>query len=149
MGKPLDLVGKRFGRLTVVSRIGMNEKRCVLWKCKCDCGKEIMLPTKHLRSQNVISCGCNRIEKKQREFIKNSMFRKTRSNKWNQSVKALSIEATKKQRVRRPRSFSVTKWNISGLCIFSEKTLQRRCFSRFRICKDCGRRIKKVNSSDS
>lgn len=63
MGKPLDLVGKRFGRLTVVSRIGMNEKRCVMWKCKCDCGKEIMLPTKHLRSQNVISCGCNRIEK--------------------------------------------------------------------------------------
>ena len=37
MGKALDLIGQRFGRLTVIEKIGTKNSK-VMWKCKCDCG---------------------------------------------------------------------------------------------------------------
>lgn len=52
-----DLTGKRFGRLTVIKRIGNNGKQA-LWLCECDCGNEIQVTTNHLTSGNTQSCGC-------------------------------------------------------------------------------------------
>lgn len=52
-----DLTGKRFGRLTVIKRIG-NNGRQALWLCECDCGNEIQVTTNHLTSGNTQSCGC-------------------------------------------------------------------------------------------
>ena len=34
----VDLIGQRFGKLTVTERIGPNEYRGILWLCQCDCG---------------------------------------------------------------------------------------------------------------
>jgi len=53
-----DLTGQRFGRLVV---LGDSEKRRwgqVLWKCRCDCGKEILKPAGHLAAGEINSCGC-------------------------------------------------------------------------------------------
>jgi hypothetical protein len=49
-----DLMGKRFGKLTVIER--RNEHRA--WLCRCDCGHEKIVSTNHLLSGSVISCGC-------------------------------------------------------------------------------------------
>lgn len=68
MAKPLDLIGQRFGRLTVTDRIGMNDKRFVMWQCHCDCGRDIAISTRDLRSRSVVSCGCNRREKSKRNL---------------------------------------------------------------------------------
>lgn len=56
-----DMVGKVFGRLTVISRTesvryGIYKKRA--WICKCECGNETKQTTGHLNSGNVKSCGC-------------------------------------------------------------------------------------------
>jgi len=41
MGKSIDLIGKKFGRLTVIKRVYPNSKsRHIVWLCKCDCGTE-------------------------------------------------------------------------------------------------------------
>lgn len=53
-----DLAGLRFGRLTVVCRIGTSRYREVLWRCHCDCGNETVVPTGNLKSGNTTSCGC-------------------------------------------------------------------------------------------
>lgn len=59
MGKRIDLIGKRFGRLTVIEKIGLDEKKQnVLWRCKCDCGNEDIVRTSHLMDGSTRSCGC-------------------------------------------------------------------------------------------
>lgn len=54
----LDLKGKRFGKLTAIYRIEDGEKGYAKWKCRCDCGGEIIASTKHLKRGTVTNCGC-------------------------------------------------------------------------------------------
>lgn len=49
-----DLSGKRFGRLTVINR----QPNSSLWKCRCDCGNEVITDTNHLNMGHTQSCGC-------------------------------------------------------------------------------------------
>jgi|APSaa5957512622_1039677.scaffolds.fasta_scaffold03105_7 hypothetical protein len=51
--KVKDLVGKIFGKLTVVKYVG-NQK----WLCKCSCGNEKIVKSKSLKSKRTKSCGC-------------------------------------------------------------------------------------------
>lgn len=53
----IDLSGRRFGKLKVISQCGRIRKE-VGWKCVCDCGKEIVVPGYPLRNGNTVSCGC-------------------------------------------------------------------------------------------
>ena len=53
-----DMVGAKFGRLTVLEQAGVNKHRSRLWKCVCDCGSEVVVSTPSLRSGNTKSCGC-------------------------------------------------------------------------------------------
>lgn len=68
MGAPLDLIGRRFGRLTVTARLGADDRRRVLWTCRCDCGREITAATRDLRRGAVVSCGCKRAEQSARNL---------------------------------------------------------------------------------
>lgn len=61
MEKFIDLTGERFGRLTVVER-AENKNGCTMWKCKCDCGNEIMVDASCLKRGFTKSCGCLRRE---------------------------------------------------------------------------------------
>lgn len=55
-----DLTGKRFGRLSVISRYGTDKP--VRWNCVCDCGKERVVWTINLKKGDSQSCGCLRDE---------------------------------------------------------------------------------------
>lgn len=54
-----NLVGKRFGRLLVVSFAGLNVQQSATWLCDCDCGNKKVVSTPCIR-QGVVSCGCFR-----------------------------------------------------------------------------------------
>lgn len=54
----LGLVGKRFGKLTVVEEIGILSSRHRIWGCICDCGKKRAAVTVRLRDGSIRSCGC-------------------------------------------------------------------------------------------
>jgi len=58
MGKYIDLIGQKFGRLTVIKRSGCNKFRQVMWLCKCECGKGKVIIGQHLRIGATKSCGC-------------------------------------------------------------------------------------------
>ena len=47
--------GDRFGKLTAISSISINNR--LSWNCRCDCGKEILVRSDSLR-QGKTSCGC-------------------------------------------------------------------------------------------
>lgn len=59
--KQEDIIGQKFGRLTVIRDIE-NEKRS-LCLCKCECGKEITTRKDALKAGRTISCGCYHKEK--------------------------------------------------------------------------------------
>ena len=55
--KKLDLTGQRFGSLTVLHPAANIGKKTA-WVCRCDCGKETIAKTHHLRCGHTKSCGC-------------------------------------------------------------------------------------------
>lgn len=56
-GRALNLSGQRYGQLTVLERAENIDGRTA-WRCVCDCGRELIAKTYHLRDGHVTSCGC-------------------------------------------------------------------------------------------
>jgi len=56
----IDLVGQRFGRLTVQKITNMRKNNTVVWECLCDCGKIAYIQGSNLRKGSTKSCGCYR-----------------------------------------------------------------------------------------
>jgi hypothetical protein len=56
--KKIEMVGKKFGMLEVIEESGKDDKRHLMYKCKCDCGNIKNIHGTHLRSNKTISCGC-------------------------------------------------------------------------------------------
>lgn len=56
MGKLIDEVGNRYGRLLVINKIKIDGHW--KWHCRCDCKNEINVSGTMLRSGNTKSCGC-------------------------------------------------------------------------------------------
>lgn len=53
-----DLVGMKFGRLTVVSFDSINKHGKKVWMCECSCGGVARYTTGDLNFGRVVSCGC-------------------------------------------------------------------------------------------
>ena len=62
-----DIIGKRFGRLTVLAHEQHN-----IWLCECDCGQYCYARTGTLKSGEKKSCGCLRKETATEQALKNS-----------------------------------------------------------------------------
>lgn len=66
MPKLEDITGNRYGRLTVIEFAGFHEqpsgRRRSQWRCRCDCGNEVIVQTFNLKSGNSKSCGCYNAE---------------------------------------------------------------------------------------
>ena len=60
--KRLDLIGQRFGRLTVLKLSHKTEYGNYIWECKCDCGNIHLTSTSNLKGKRTSSCGCLNIE---------------------------------------------------------------------------------------
>lgn len=58
MGKLVDLTGKKFGSLTVVSRAENNKWKKSRWNCLCDCGNTVTVLGSSLSYGETKSCGC-------------------------------------------------------------------------------------------
>ena len=57
-----NLVGMKFGKLTVVKFHGINKGGAYLWDCKCDCGNLCTVIGSRLNNGLTKSCGCLRHE---------------------------------------------------------------------------------------
>jgi len=61
--RSINLVGKKFNMLTVVSKHGRDKKDKITWRCKCECGQEKIIRGESLTSGKLKSCGCLRNRK--------------------------------------------------------------------------------------
>lgn len=54
-----NLIGMRFGKLVAIELLEESNKfNRRLYKCKCDCGNEIIVPSSSLTTNHTLSCGC-------------------------------------------------------------------------------------------
>jgi hypothetical protein len=56
--KLIDLTGRKFERLTVLSYAGKSANKHSQWLCRCDCGKERTVLALNLKRGFTKSCGC-------------------------------------------------------------------------------------------
>lgn len=80
IGRFVDLTGQKFGKLTVIERaedyIKPNGRKVLRWKCKCDCGNEVIVRGDSLKGNKTTSCGCV-----QKEVSKQFCYNLGKSNK--------------------------------------------------------------------
>lgn len=73
-----DLVGKKFGHLTVIAKSTERGKQNqYIWLCQCDCGRQILATTSLPNSGQIVSCGHVRLERSK----KNLRFTEARHQK--------------------------------------------------------------------
>ncbi len=53
-----NLIGKKFGRLTVIADMGRDNQRHQCWDCLCECGNLKAINGYSLLSGRTKSCGC-------------------------------------------------------------------------------------------
>lgn len=55
-----NLVGQKFGKLTVIERdfLHPSNNNGAFWKCECECGNKITVSGKNLKQHTCNSCGC-------------------------------------------------------------------------------------------
>lgn len=59
MGKTIDLVGQRFGKLVVIKKdesVVPKSGRHTKWICQCDCGNIVSVQSNHLRAGDITAC---------------------------------------------------------------------------------------------
>ena len=61
--KLINLIGRKFGLLTVISRSPSKIRKHgsrTMWLCNCKCGNEIIVSSDDLKRGHTISCGCQK-----------------------------------------------------------------------------------------
>lgn len=100
--KSQDITGQKFGRLTATCPISIKKGKSTVWLCKCDCGEEIPVEIRLLRSGNTQSCGC--LNREVATLKANTMF---------QRIDGTTIEMLKSKKVPSNNSSGVkgVSWN--------------------------------------
>lgn len=58
MNKPMDIIGKKFNRLTVLELVGTDKYGNTKFLCECDCGNRKVLLGSKVKGGRTKSCGC-------------------------------------------------------------------------------------------
>jgi len=58
MNYKISLVGRQFGKLTVVEQRGVNKWKNSIWLCECECGNTKEVLYQRLTQHQTKSCGC-------------------------------------------------------------------------------------------
>ena len=91
MGRLVDRVGQMFGRLRVVERAGTDQNKKVVWRCICECGKEVCVPSGSLVTGNTTSCGCYLKER----ITKHGGCGKGSYNTWRAMIRRCTVPTDK------------------------------------------------------
>ena len=76
MAKYKDLTGLRIGKLTVMEPTDQRVRSAVVWRCRCDCGNEILIESRRLKPGVVYSCGCEKAPADDRKDLTGLRFGK-------------------------------------------------------------------------
>ena len=89
----LNLLGQKFGMLTFVEKIYIDNRKH--WKCVCDCGNEKITKTAFLRNGSVSTCGCKGTFKDKQKKAKGGFLWKYRFRENKKSITLISTDLIK------------------------------------------------------
>ncbi|MBS6396071.1 MAG: tyrosine-type recombinase/integrase family protein [Clostridiales bacterium] len=69
-----ELVGKRYGMLTVLREDPDNRTTLQKVICRCDCGREKSVATRDLKNGKAVSCGCDRLRLRKRTDFRERQY---------------------------------------------------------------------------
>tara|TARA_Y100001968_G_C19339060_1_gene708467 strand:+ start:43 stop:603 length:561 start_codon:yes stop_codon:yes gene_type:complete len=78
----IDLVGKKFGRLTVVQLAPSKRGNSYVWLCKCSCGNPNLHPVTGTNLKRTKSCGCFKAERSGKASITHGESKSQRYRMW-------------------------------------------------------------------
>ena len=106
----MSIIGKRFGKLTVISLDHIDKKRRTHWKCKCDCGNEKVILRGGLTSGDNVSCGCYHKERTIIAHTKHGSSRHPLYSVWSSII----------QRCTNPNADNYNRFGGKGITICEE-----------------------------
>lgn len=77
------MLGKKFGRLTVLKELSKRTREHKVYVCMCDCGFSTTVVGSSLRSGNSRSCGCVKVEKFLKRITTHGMSRTPEYKVWS------------------------------------------------------------------
>lgn len=114
MPKALDIVGQRFGRLTVKQRVHVDGARNVMWECICDCGGITIAAAANLgKTKN--SCGCLANESA-RETLKINRLARTDLHGMSQTPE-WNTWSVMRERCRNPNNAKYHRYGGRGITV--------------------------------
>jgi hypothetical protein len=108
MSEKVDLVGRRFGKLLVLS-LSAERKNGLCWNCICDCGNPTVNNGNSLKNGNTKSCGCGKSEATARRNFKHGQADTRLHTIW----KAI------KQRILNPRDQNYSVYGGRGITLYT------------------------------
>ena len=113
-GKPLDITGIRYGRLTALEPIGKNKFGHSMWRCVCDCGREVSVDIGNLRNGNTKSCGCLNTDNSTKRIVDFN----TKHGKTN--TRLFRVWSSMKTRCENPNATNYNDYGRRGISICDE-----------------------------
>lgn len=83
MSKRKKMIGKKFGRLLVLSEAEKRNSYHPRWNCVCECGKMVDVLGYHLRSGATKSCGCLSVDWSRENATKHGHHGEPTYWRWN------------------------------------------------------------------
>lgn len=118
-GKPTfqDLIGQRFGKLLVISRLPNHKtpsgQTKTMWRCRCECGNECDVYAEQLKNGKT-SCGCERAKAKPSVVVKRKTLIRVKQKGSQKSAKIktrhpehIESEIAKQQKKAEARAHSL------------------------------------------
>lgn len=114
-----DLTGQVFERLTVIEYAGSDRTSgSTMWKCKCECGKEITTRKAHLKKGQSKSCDC--LTRRSDLNVKHGLYNHPIYSNWEHI----------KQRCNNPKSPSYKNYGGRGIKVCDEWNNSFEAFHR-------------------
>jgi hypothetical protein len=107
MGRKIDLLGQRFGRLSVVADAGYRIGHSCAWVCQCDCGNKAVVRSQFLVAGLTQSCGC--LHKETFTTLKHGFAKRDRKTRLYQ------IWEQMKQRCNSPNNNAFDRYGNKGI----------------------------------
>jgi hypothetical protein len=110
LGQTIDMAGQRFGRLHIISAVGMSKSRDLTWLCRCECGSQVTVRGSSLRNGHTTSCGCVKREQA-------SAFMTTHGRHGTRAYRSWQMMH---QRCSNPKAHGYEHWGGRGISVCPE-----------------------------
>ena len=126
------ILGRKYGRLTVIQGWGKDKNRNALWLCQCKCGGITIQRTNTLNMGLVKSCGCylREVNSKNKMAEKNPMWK-------GDKVSKVALHTWIKNRKPKPKKCEICKKNKPHDLVNISKEYRRDPDDYEWICRRC------------